>query len=158
MLANTILTTAKMAAGIIGHSHALVAEIAFCLAVAIAFFHSRFYRALRSIERGAAPSGTANVLVAIVFLQIFAGATVRHFGAALAIPDFPLSFGRLVPPLHSLPVVLKIKEAINRAYESSLAEGMLFERRAFHALFATEDQKEGMAAFLEKRKPGFKHR
>jgi enoyl-CoA hydratase len=58
----------------------------------------------------------------------------------------------------SLPVVLKIKEAINRAYESSLAEGLLFERREFHATFALADQKEGMRAFVEKRKPGFQHR
>jgi enoyl-CoA hydratase len=58
----------------------------------------------------------------------------------------------------SLPVVLKIKEAINRAYESSLAEGLLSERREFHATFALEDQKEGMRAFVEKRKPEFKHR
>jgi enoyl-CoA hydratase len=58
----------------------------------------------------------------------------------------------------SLPVVLKIKEAINRAYESSLAEGLLSERREFHATFALEDQKEGMRAFVEKRKPAFKHR
>ena len=58
----------------------------------------------------------------------------------------------------SLPVVLKIKEAINRAFESSLAEGLLFERREFHATFALADQKEGMRAFVEKRKPGFKHR
>src|SRR5256714_8996282 len=59
---------------------------------------------------------------------------------------------------HSLPVVLKIKEAINRAYESSLSEGLLFERREFHATFALDDQKEGMRAFVEKRKPAFKHR
>jgi enoyl-CoA hydratase len=58
----------------------------------------------------------------------------------------------------SLPVALKIKEAINRAYESSLAEGLLFERREFHATFALADQKEGMRAFVEKRKAGFKHR
>jgi len=58
----------------------------------------------------------------------------------------------------SLPSVMMAKEAINRAYESPLAEGMLFERRLFHALFATEDQKEGMAAFVEKRKPKFKHK
>lgn len=58
----------------------------------------------------------------------------------------------------SLPVVLKIKEAVNRSYESSLAEGLLSERREFHATFALEDQKEGMRAFVEKRKPGFKHR
>jgi len=59
---------------------------------------------------------------------------------------------------YSLPVVLKIKEAINRAYESSLTEGLLFERREFHATFALQDQKEGMAAFVEKRKPVFRHR
>jgi enoyl-CoA hydratase len=59
---------------------------------------------------------------------------------------------------HSLPVVLKVKESINRAYESSLAEGLLFERREFHSTFALDDQKEGMRAFVEKRKPDFKHR
>lgn len=58
----------------------------------------------------------------------------------------------------SLPSVLMIKEAINRAYEVPLSEGILFERRLFHALFATQDQKEGMAAFVEKRKPEFRHR
>mgnify|MGYP003444590888 CR=1 FL=1 len=50
------------------------------------------------------------------------------------------------------------KEWVNRAYEASLAEGLLFERRSFHASFALEDQKEGMAAFSEKRKPAFKNR
>jgi enoyl-CoA hydratase len=59
---------------------------------------------------------------------------------------------------HSLPVILKIKEAINRAYESSLSEGLLFERREFHSTFALDDQKEGMRAFVEKRKPQFRHR
>ena len=59
---------------------------------------------------------------------------------------------------YSLPVVVMIKESINRAYESTLAEGVLFERRLFHSQFALADQKEGMAAFLEKRKPTFKHR
>jgi enoyl-CoA hydratase len=57
----------------------------------------------------------------------------------------------------SLPSVMMAKEAVNRAYEAPLAEGILFERRLFHALFGTEDQKEGMAAFVEKRKPKFKH-
>lgn len=57
----------------------------------------------------------------------------------------------------SLPSVMAAKEAVNRAYETTLSEGVLFERRAFHALFATSDQKEGMAAFLEKRKPNFAH-
>lgn len=58
----------------------------------------------------------------------------------------------------SLPVVLKIKESISRAYESSLSEGLLFERREFHATFALDDRREGMRAFVEKRKPAFKHR
>ncbi len=49
------------------------------------------------------------------------------------------------------------KESVNRAYETSLAEGIRFERRVFHAMFATADQKEGMAAFVEKRKPGFRN-
>ena len=56
------------------------------------------------------------------------------------------------------PSVMMAKECINRAYEGPLAEGMLFERRMFHSLFATDDQKEGMAAFVEKRKPAFKQR
>jgi len=58
----------------------------------------------------------------------------------------------------SLPIAIMAKESVNRAFESSLHEGILFERRVFHACFATEDQKEGMAAFVDKRKPAFKHR
>jgi enoyl-CoA hydratase len=57
----------------------------------------------------------------------------------------------------SMPVAMMTKEAINRADETSLAEGIRFERRVFHALFATADQKEGMAAFLDKRPPAFTH-
>jgi len=58
----------------------------------------------------------------------------------------------------SRPVVMMTKEAVNRAYETTLSEGIRFERRVFHSTFATEDQKEGMAAFVEKRQPNFKHR
>jgi enoyl-CoA hydratase len=58
----------------------------------------------------------------------------------------------------SLPVVMMVKESINRAFESGLNEGLLFERRAFQASFGLEDQREGMAAFVEKRKPSFKNR
>ena len=68
------------------------------------------------------------------------------FAAAATIAEF------------SLPAVMMVKESVNRAYETTLAEGVHFERRLFHSLFATEDQKEGMAAFVEKRKPVFKHR
>ena len=58
----------------------------------------------------------------------------------------------------SRPVAMLAKEAINRAFETTLAEGIRFERRMFHAVFATEDQKEGMGAFAEKRKPQFRNR
>ncbi len=56
----------------------------------------------------------------------------------------------------SLPSVMMIKESVNRAYESSLADGVQYERRLFHSTFATEDQKEGMKAFVEKRLPNFR--
>lgn len=56
----------------------------------------------------------------------------------------------------ALPVTLVVKEAVNRAYETTLSEGIRFERRMFHASFGTEDQREGMAAFAEKRKPEFR--
>ncbi len=67
-------------------------------------------------------------------------------GAALTICGF------------GLPSVMAAKEAVNRAFEGSLADGVMFERRLFHALFATEDQKEGMDAFVNKRPAVFKHR
>ena len=67
-------------------------------------------------------------------------------GAALIIADF------------SQLAVMAAKESVNRAFEGTLADGISFERRLFHSLFATEDQREGMDAFVNKRKPDFKHR
>jgi enoyl-CoA hydratase len=58
----------------------------------------------------------------------------------------------------SLPSVMAAKEAVNAAFETSLAEGVRFERRVFHSLFATADQKEGMAAFIAKRAPKFENK
>ncbi|MEJ2176844.1 MAG: enoyl-CoA hydratase-related protein, partial [Gammaproteobacteria bacterium] len=58
----------------------------------------------------------------------------------------------------SMPSVLMCKESVNRCFETSLSEGLLFERRQFHALFATQDQKEGMTAFADKRKPEWEHK
>ncbi len=58
----------------------------------------------------------------------------------------------------SLPAVMMAKEAVNRSYETTLAEGLRHERRVFHSMFALEDQKEGMAAFVEKRPANFRHR
>jgi len=57
-----------------------------------------------------------------------------------------------------LPITMMTKESVNRAYETTLSEGIRFERRTFHPMFGTDDQKEGMAAFVAKRKPNFKHR
>ena len=58
----------------------------------------------------------------------------------------------------SQPIVMMAKESVNRAYETTLSEGVRFERRLFHSAFATDDQKEGMAAFSEKRKPDFQNK
>ena len=68
-----------------------------------------------------------------------------------------ISTGEAIAKL-SLPIVMMAKEAVNSAYEMTLAEGVHFERRLFHATFSTEDQKEGMAAFADKRQPAFKNR
>ncbi|MBA5776059.1 enoyl-CoA hydratase [Stappia sp. F7233] len=59
---------------------------------------------------------------------------------------------------YSLPIAMMTKESVNRAYETTLAEGVRFERRVFHSMFASEDQKEGMAAFVEKRAPQFRNK
>ncbi len=59
---------------------------------------------------------------------------------------------------YSLPIAMMTKESVNRAYETTLAEGVRFERRVFHSMFATEDQKEGMAAFVDKRAPQFRNK
>lgn len=58
----------------------------------------------------------------------------------------------------SLPIAMMTKESVNQAYETTLSAGIRFERRLFHSMFATADQKEGMSAFVEKREPSFKHR
>ena len=58
----------------------------------------------------------------------------------------------------SLPAVMMAKEAVNRSYETTLAEGLRYERRVFHSMFALDDQSEGMTAFVEKRTPNFRHR
>lgn len=86
-------------------SHAALAEIFFCINVSIAFFTSRWYHELRTMEKGDAPVRMAWGLTAIVFLQILAGAVLRHLGAGLAIPDFPLSFGKIVPNFLSNEII-----------------------------------------------------
>jgi enoyl-CoA hydratase len=85
-----------------------------------------------------------------------AGLVSRVVGAA-ELMDVALNAAQTICEF-SGPSIMMAKECVNRAYEGPLAEGILFERRMFHSLFATEDQKEGMDAFVNKRKPLFKHR
>jgi enoyl-CoA hydratase len=83
-----------------------------------------------------------------------AGLVARVFPAAELMAETLKISGKIAE--FSAPVAMMVKESVNRAYETTLAEGLRFERRLFHASFATEDQKEGMSAFAEKRKAGFK--
>jgi cytochrome c oxidase assembly protein subunit 15 len=85
-------------------AHAGLAEIFFCLNVSIAFFTSGWYQSLCKVEKGDAPVRMAWGLTSLVYLQILAGALMRHMGAGLAIPDFPLSFGRVVPAFTSASI------------------------------------------------------
>ncbi len=82
---------------------------------------------------------------------------VSRVVAADALVDEALKVAGRIADL-SRPSVMMAKEAVNKSYESMMREGVMFERRLFHSLFATEDQSEGMAAFAEKRKPNFKHK
>ena len=84
------------------------------------------------------------------------GLVSRVVPAAKLIPEAMAAARKIAEK--SQIAVKSAKEAVNRAYETTLAEGLLFERRSFQSLFATEDQKEGMAAFLEKRQPQFRDR
>jgi enoyl-CoA hydratase len=84
------------------------------------------------------------------------GLVSRVVPAAKLIPE-ALAAARKISEKSAL-AVMAVKEAVNRSYETTMREGVLFERRLFHALFSTEDQKEGMAAFLEKREPQFRDR
>ena len=79
---------------------------------------------------------------------------VSRIVPAATVLDEALATATLIASF-SLPSVMMLKESVNRAYETPLSEGLLFERRVFHSLFATEDQKEGMRAFLEKRPAAF---
>ncbi|HEX7704937.1 MAG TPA: COX15/CtaA family protein [Thermoanaerobaculia bacterium] len=86
-------------------AHAALAEIFFCINVAIVFFTSNWYNRLQTIDKGDAPVGLAWGLTALVYAQILAGALMRHLGAGLAIPDFPLSFGRLIPEFAGINII-----------------------------------------------------
>jgi enoyl-CoA hydratase len=85
-----------------------------------------------------------------------AGLVSRIVPAARLLDEALAAAGKIAE--FSLPAVMMAKEAVNRAFETTLAEGLRFEKRLFHSMFALDDQKEGMTAFIEKRKAAFKHR
>ncbi len=98
------LTVIFLLPKVISISHAALAEIFFCINVSIAFFTSDWYSRLRTMEKGDAPVIGARALTGLVYTQILAGAVMRHLGAGLAIPDFPLSFGRVIPELATVNI------------------------------------------------------
>lgn len=97
------LTVIFLLPDVISVSHAALAEIFFCINVSIAFFTSRWFEALRA-KTGSAPVGLTTGLAAAAYLQILLGAVMRHLEAGLAIPDYPLSFGKVIPPIETLSV------------------------------------------------------
>jgi heme a synthase len=93
-------------------AHAGLAEIFFCINVAIAFFTSDAFTRLRQYERGDAPVRWTTALVILVYAQILIGAVMRHLGAGLAIPDFPKSFGRWIPEMTSVQVAVNFAHRV----------------------------------------------
>ena len=89
--------------------------------------------------------------------ELFVEALLSSEGQAVRHAFFAVRTAQKISEFSSTAVMMA-KEAVNYAHESGLSDGMLFERRLFHSLFATEDQKEGMSAFAEKRKAQFKNR
>ena len=112
--------------------HACLAQVFFCLTIALAFVTSReWIDAPPPAEDVAGVRGAATLATAVVFLQLLAGAVMRHTGAGLAIPDFPLALGRVVPPLDELPVVVHFIHRVGAV--AVLAAVAYLARRAFRS-------------------------
>lgn len=114
-------------------AHAGLAEIFFCLNTAIAFFTSNWFRASRALEKGDAPIGLTSLLVVVTFVQILIGATMRHLGAGLAIPDFPMSFGHLVPSFTNLEVAVNFAHRVGGICVAALVIYMAIRLRRFES-------------------------
>jgi cytochrome c oxidase assembly protein subunit 15 len=111
-------------------AHAAVSEIYLCINMSIAFFTSRSFREARGVDDARAPVGLTTALVLAVYGQILLGALVRHIGAGLAIPDFPLSFGRIVPPFTSLAIAANFAHRAGAAVVTILI--VMVARKIFH--------------------------
>ena len=114
-------------------AHAGLAEIFFCLNVSIAFFASRWFAGSRELERGDAPVGATSALVGIVYLQILMGALMRHLGAGLSIPDFPLAFGHLIPRVFTLPIAVHFAHRAGALVVASMVVFVFVRLRRFEA-------------------------
>lgn len=114
-------------------AHAALAEIFFCLNASIAFFTSTWFRASRAMEKGDAPIGLTSLLVLVTYVQILIGATMRHLGAGLAIPDFPLSFGSLVPPFTSIEVAVNFAHRVGAVCVAALVIYTAIRLRRFES-------------------------
>ena len=101
-------------------SHAALAEIFFCLNVSIAFFTSAWFHRIRNVRDAEAPAALATFLAVAAFVQIFLGALMRHLGAGLAIPDFPLAFGRLIPPIETAEVAANFAHRVGAVVVTAL--------------------------------------
>lgn len=104
-------------------THAALAEIFFCVSVSIAFFTSRWYETARSsqaTDQSGQVSPLATFLAVAVFIQILLGAVMRHLGAGLAIPDFPLSFGRVIPQIISAEVAANYAHRVGAVVVTAL--------------------------------------
>jgi cytochrome c oxidase assembly protein subunit 15 len=105
--------------------HAGLAEIFLCLNVSIAFFTSESFRRMRGAQVSDAPVALTTALVVAVYVQILLGATMRHLGAGLAIPDFPTSLGRIIPPMLSTAIAVNFAHRTGAALVSLLAIAVL---------------------------------
>jgi len=114
-------------------AHAGLAEIFLCLNVSIAFFASDMYRMLRGIEKGDAPVGPSMGLVALVYGQILVGALMRHLGAGLAIPDFPTSFGGVVPHFTTAAIAVNFAHRVGGVAVAAAIIAMFIRVRRFEA-------------------------
>jgi len=121
---------AVIAQGVLGG----LAEIFFCLNASIAFFASNWFRMSRSLEKGDAPIGLTTLLVIVAYAQILIGATMRHLGAGLAIPDFPLSFGRLVPHFTNLEIAVNFAHRVGGVCVGALVIYLAIRLRRFESL------------------------
>jgi cytochrome c oxidase assembly protein subunit 15 len=114
-------------------AHAALAEVFFCLNTSIAFFTSTLFRSSRTIEKGDAPIGLTSLLVVVTFAQILVGALMRHLGAGLAIPDFPMSFGHLVPSFTSLAIGVNFAHRVGALCVTSLVIATAIRLRRFES-------------------------